>query len=123
MIEKRRFQRVQFQTPCRLLVHDTEERGQLETLSLNGAMVSFKESVMVPEGESCDLQVFLDGRETPLCFRVTVVYSTLFRLHVRFDNAETETNRRLYRLLRSLVSDPETLRQELQLLPWDTTGW
>ena len=117
-MEKRRFRRVPFKAQCVFGYYGISEAGQVETISLNGAMISFHDSLMVPEGETCSLSVTLPEETTTLQFQVVVVYSTLYRIHVQFVSCDEPTRHRMIRLMETLSPEPEKLAEELHLLGW-----
>jgi PilZ domain-containing protein len=117
--EKRRFQRLQYKARSLFDYLGQVTEGQVETISLNGTLVSFADSVMVPEGEICSLAIFPAGEELPLRFSAEVVYSTMYRVGLHFVAYQDDAHRRLLKLMKGLSPAPEKLREESTLLGWE----
>lgn len=116
MIEKRRFHRVRFTAKSVLKHHDLAYQGQLENISLNGALVSFSNGIIVPQGDKCILTVWLKGEEIPLRFFVEVIHSSFTMVGVRLFSVDADTRVRLHNLMERITPEPEKLEKELQLL-------
>ena len=119
MPDKRRFQRFQFKAQSLFDYLGQVTEAQVETISLNGAMVSFNDSVMIPEGVICSLTISLEGDEVPLRLSVEVVYSTMYRVGLHIVAYHEDAPMRLYRLLKELTDAPEKLQEESALLGWE----
>ncbi len=117
MFEKRRFHRVRFTAAGELIHNGLSYKGQLENISLNGALVSFNDGVVVPQDDDCVLTVFLDRDHKPLRIVVKVIYSNFTMIGVKFAFMDSETRERLNNLVASVSTEPEKLREELKLLP------
>ena len=122
MVDKRKFHRVNFNARSVLLYHGAATEGQVETLSLSGVMISFDESVMVPECEICTVEIYLHDGAAPLRFMVEVVYSTLFRVGVQFLSYIDDADERLYQLMVEISPEPESVKREAELLGWSITS-
>jgi hypothetical protein len=116
--EKRRFQRIPYKARSLFDYLGQVTEAQVETISLNGAMVSFDDSVMVPEGESCVLAIFPEGEELPIRLSAEVVFSTMYRVGLHFIAYQDDAPRRLCKLMKELTLSPEKLREESILLGW-----
>jgi c-di-GMP-binding flagellar brake protein YcgR len=116
MLEKRRFHRVRFTAPSELTHNDITYKGQLENISLNGALLSFSEGVIIPQDEECILTVHLEGENDLLRMVVKVIYSNFTMIGIKFASVDAETRERLYMLMARLSNEPEKLTQERQLL-------
>jgi c-di-GMP-binding flagellar brake protein YcgR len=119
MLEKRRFHRVRFTAPSELTHNDITYKGQLENISLNGALLSFSDGVIIPQDEECILTVRLEGEDEPLRLVVKVIYSNFTMIGIKFASVDAETRERLYKLMTRLSNEPEKLTQERQLLEWE----
>ena len=115
MVEKRRFHRVGLAAKSVLTLNDTPKEGVLENISLNGALVRFKGSVLVAPGTRCVLAVYLDGEDAPLLFIVEVVHCGFAMVGVKFTDMDAGTKGRLQRLMKMITPEPEKLRKELKL--------
>jgi c-di-GMP-binding flagellar brake protein YcgR len=116
MLDKRRFHRVRFTAASELTHKDITYKGQLENISLNGALLSFSDGVIVPEDEECTLTVCLKGENDPLRLVVKVVYSNFTMIGLKFDSLDTGPRERLYNLMARLSNELEKLTQERKLL-------
>lgn len=116
MIEQRRFHRVRFMAKSELNHNDIIYKGQLENLSLNGALVSFNDGIIVPQGEECTLTVCLEGELIPLRFEVEVIHSSFTMVGMKFVSSGADTKERLYKLMEKLTTEPDKLRDELRQL-------
>lgn len=116
MLEKRLFHRVRFTAASELTHNDITYKGQLENISLNGALLSFSDGVIIPQDEECILMVRLEGENEPLRLLVKVIYSNFTMIGIKFASVDAETRERLYMLMARLSNEPEKLTQERQLL-------
>ncbi len=116
MLEKRRFHRVRFTAASELTHNAITYKGQLENISLNGALLSFNEGVIVPQDEECIMTVRLDAEDETLRLVVKVIYSNFTMIGIKFASVDADTRERLYNLMARLSSKPEKLTQERQLL-------
>ncbi len=116
MFEKRRFLRIRFTAACELTHNDLSYEGQVENISLNGALVSFNDGVIVPQDDECALAVFLKGDNDPLQMRVKVIYSNFTMIGVKFALMDVVMRERLNNLVVSLSGEPDRIREELRLL-------
>jgi hypothetical protein len=116
MLERRRFHRVRFTAESELTHNGMTCKGQLENISLNGALLSFKDGVIIPQDEECILKVWLEWESDPLSIVVKVIYSNFTMIGISFASVGSETRERLYKLMEWLSNEPEKLTQERQLL-------
>jgi hypothetical protein len=115
MIGKRRFHRIGLASKCSLAGNEATHEGRLENLSLNGALVSFKGSILVRPGNRGTFSFHVDGHAVPLRFEVEVVHSGFSMVGVKFLDMDAETKVRLAELMERLISEPDKLREELVL--------
>jgi c-di-GMP-binding flagellar brake protein YcgR len=116
VLDKRQFHRVRFTAISELINNNITYRGQLENISLNGALVSFSDGVIVPQDDECILSVFLEGEDTPLRFVVKVIYSNFTMIGIKFVSEDTETRERLYNILARLSTEKQKLAYERKAL-------
>lgn len=116
MLEKRRFHRVRFTAASELNHNDITYRGQLENISLNGALLSFSDGVVIPQDEECVLTVRLQAGSDPLRIVVKVIYSNFTMIGIKFVSVDAETQERLYDLMASISNEQEKLTRERQQL-------
>ena len=115
MYEKRRFHRIRFMVKSELTHNDIDYLGRLENISLNGALISFSDGVVVPLDEECTLTVHLEDENTPLRLGVVVIHSNFTMIGIKFTATNVETRLRLRKLLERLTTEPDKLSSELQL--------
>jgi c-di-GMP-binding flagellar brake protein YcgR len=116
MLEKRLFHRVRFTAASELTHNNITYKGQLENISLNGALISFSDGVIVPQDEECILTFCPEGENVPLRLMVKTIYSNFTIIGIKFSSVDTETLERLYNLMVRLSNEPEKLPLEWQLL-------
>ena len=116
MLEKRRFHRVRFTAASELTHNDITYKGQLENISLNGALLSFSDGVIVPQDEECILTFCPEGESVPLRLMVKTIYSNFTIIGIIFASVDSETLERLYKMMERLSNEPGKLPLERQLL-------
>jgi len=112
-MEKRKFHRIRFAARCTLTHNGITYHGHTENLSLNGALISFSDGIIVPKGEECVVLLFLDDQEAPLRLAVEVVYSFYTMLGTRIVQVDEEGQERLIDVVRKLTNQPERLAEEI----------
>ena len=115
-MEKRKFHRVQLTAKSMLTHKNVIYRGQLENISLNGALVRFDLGIIVPQGVEYNLAIYLESEDTPLLLNVEVVCSTCAMAGVKFLSYEDDTLIRLHNLLEKISPAPDKLRTELEII-------
>ncbi len=115
MGEHRRFHRVRFTAEIELVHRNIAYKGQLENLSLNGALISFDEGIIVPQNDECDLTVRL-AEDALLRLEVKAIYSNFTMIGVKFTRFDAGTRERLYSLMERISNEPARLSKEQQLL-------
>ena len=109
MIEKRKFPRVRLSALSILCHQDTSYRGQLENISISGALVRLEQCIIVPHGGEYNLTIYIEGEDAPLQLVVEVVCATHSLAGIKFFSCEAETASRLGRLVERLTSDTDTI--------------
>ena len=107
MDEKRRFKRVRVSASCSLTYNNITYLGRLENISLNGALISFNDGIVIPKDERCNLKVYLEETDTPLRTEIEVIHSNFTMLGVRFDKNDRVAEEALANLLERLTSGVE----------------
>jgi len=107
MNEKREFHRVRFRAKSELTHNELTYQGQLENISLNGALISFDDGIVVPEGEKCILTIHLDDEETPLRVAVDVKHSNFTMIGIRFNACDEIARKRLCKLMERLSAETD----------------
>jgi hypothetical protein len=90
--------------------------GRLENISLNGALISFSDGVVVPRDEECILTIHLEDEDTPFRLGVEVIHANFTMIGIKFIASNVETRLRLRNLLERLTPEPDKLSRELQML-------
>lgn len=103
--ERRKFPRVRLTAKGILRHRGVDYKGQLENISLCGALVRLEQSIIVSLGGEYVLTIYIDGEETPLLLVVEVVCATPSFAGLKFVSCDAENCARLERLVCSLMSD------------------
>ena len=114
MIEQRQFHRVKLTEKSALVYQDTIYQGELENISLNGAVISIEDGVSIPTGAICLLIVYLKGEVNPLRLNVEVIHNNLAMLGMRFVPLDEYGQNRLVHLVEKFTTEPEKLVTELE---------
>ncbi|UFS71731.1 PilZ domain-containing protein [Geomonas sp. RF6] len=113
-MEKRKFHRIRLTARCALTHNGITYHGHTENMSLNGALISFSDGIIVPKGEECVVLVFLDDEEAPLRLVVEVVYSFYTMLGTKIVQVDEETQARLVAVVERVTDEPEKLKEEIE---------
>jgi hypothetical protein len=114
MAEQRQFHRVNFTAKSSLNDNDVHYTGHLENISLNGALVSLNDGIIVLQGDEYLLSIYLKDDEHPIRVKVEVVHSFLTMLGLKFITTDSSTRQRLYELLEKISSEPDKLKTEME---------
>jgi hypothetical protein len=112
MIEKRSFHRVPFSTKTVLSHNDASHQGQLENISMRGALVRLDHGVYLPQGSKYNVKVYIDGEDTPLQLNAEVVCFTFAMAGIKFASYKADTEARLTKLMDELSADTDLVRAE-----------
>jgi hypothetical protein len=96
--------------------------GQLANISVNGALISLNDGVVIPKDDSCDLTVYLEDENTPLRLLIEVIYSNFTMIGVKFTKKDAEMQERLHNLIERLTTGQENLVKEQQLYCRESEG-
>jgi len=114
MLERRQFPRVNLSAKS-ILRHNAEDyKGQLENISLSGALVRLEQCVIVSTGGEYILKIFIEDEDTALQLFVEVVCATFSLVGVKFIDCDAETRTLLNQLVTQLSMQPGTAKVELQ---------
>ena len=113
MIEKRKFHRVKLTAKCMQSHHNTIYWGQLEKISLNGALIRFEQGIKVSQSVEYNLKIEIEGEDVPLQFVVEVVCATYSLTGIQFISSEPDTEARLSQLVEALSKEPDKVRTEI----------
>ena len=123
MIEQRQFHRVNLTEQCELTYQDTVHQGQLENISLNGAVASFAGRIPVQPGTLCLLTVYLKGETHPLRLNVEIIHSNLAMVGMRIASLDECGQACLVGLVKSFTSEPDQLAAELERIKWHIANY
>lgn len=104
MSGKRRFPRVRFRAKCSLTHNNIIYKGQLENISVNGALVSFSDGIVIPNNERCNLIIYLEGEVPPLRLEIEVIHSNFTMMGIRFATEDYVVKKALDDLVARLTS-------------------
>lgn len=110
-MEHRRFHRITYTAPGLFSCNNLTHEGRLGNISLQGAMFSANEGVMVSPGDRCTLTIRDESLEAPLLMYAEVVHAFYSMVGVKF-HANREEEELLYDLLKGLTPDPALLQHE-----------
>jgi len=113
MIERRKFPRVKLSAKSMLCLQDANYKGQLENISLSGALVRLEQSIVVPHGGDYSLSIYIENEDAPLQLIVEVVFSSLSFVGIKFFSCDVTTATRLGKLVEDLTAGAETPDGEL----------
>ena len=122
MSEQRLFNRVRFNAKCSLSHNNISYLGHMENISLNGALISFSEGVVIPRDDNCTLTVYLEDENTPLRLQIGVIHSNFTMIGIKFISKEAETKERLHNLIERLTTGQENLFKAQKLYCRESEG-
>jgi len=114
MIEQRKHHRVNLSTKTLLSQQDTIYHGQLENISLNGALLRLEHGTYLPEGSENVLTVFIEWEAVPYRFSTVVVCASFAIVGVKFLSYLDDTENRLAKMIEKLSyeSDLDRFKQD-----------
>jgi hypothetical protein len=104
MNEKRQFQRVRFRAKCSLSHNNITYLGQLENISVNGALISFNDGIIIPNNDRCMLKIYLDGKDSSLRIEIEVIHSDFTMVGIRFIAVDDDVKDYLSKMIACLAS-------------------
>jgi hypothetical protein len=122
MNEMRQFKRVRFKANCSLRHNNISYLGQMENISLNGALISFSDGVVIPSKEICSLTVYLEEPLPKLCLTIEVIHSNFTMIGIKFASKDAEIQERLRELIERLTAEQEGVVNEGQLYFRESEG-
>ena len=122
MSEQRLFNRVRFNAKCSLSHNNISYLGHMENISLNGALISFSEGVVIPRDDNCTLTVYLEDENTPLRLLIEVIHSNFTMIGIKITSKDAETQERLHNLIERLTTWQENLVKERQMYCRESEG-
>jgi hypothetical protein len=123
MIEQRQFHRVKLTEKCVLTYQNTAYPGEVENISLNGAVISLADSAAIPNGAICLLTVPLKGELSPLKLNVEVIHASHDMLGMRFVPLDEYGQNCLVHLVQKFTCEPDKLLTELDTIRWHIANY
>ena len=112
MFKKREFHRIPFTTKTVLSLQNSVYQGQLENISMNGALIKLNHGTDLHVGDVYHVEIFLDYEEFPLCLKADVRCINFAMVGMKFISFVHDTETRLRHLIESLSSNPDLTTTE-----------
>jgi hypothetical protein len=112
MSEQRKFHRTPCTTKTILSLQNVLYHGQLENISMNGALIQLKHGTDLILGNVYDLDIFITGEDLPLRLTADVRFLNFAMAGVKFLSFIADSEKRLSRLIETLSSDPNLVTAE-----------
>lgn len=122
MNEQRQFARVRFKAKCSLSHNNITYLGQMENISLNGALISFNDGVVIPRNESCNLTIYLEEENSQLHLLIEVIHSNFTMIGIKFASKDAGNQEHLHKLIERLITGQEKFVQEQQIYCRESEG-
>jgi c-di-GMP-binding flagellar brake protein YcgR len=113
MDERRKFQRVIFETKADINCKGTQYHGELLDISLQGALVKSTGSIPLEEGKRCELSIHLVDSDITMYFEADLVHRRGNKFGFKFISEDTETATHLRRLLELNIGSSEIIDREI----------
>lgn len=111
-MQQRWFHRVLFTAKSVVTFDDVIFEGQLENISLNGALISFEKDITVNHGDKCFLTIYPEGESQPIRIIAEVVRFLRNMVGIKFVAIDAETQFCLYELVKRVTTEPENMNAE-----------
>jgi len=111
-MQQRWFHRVLFTAKSEVTFDDVISKGQLENISLNGALVSFEKAITVNRGDKCFLAIYPEGESQPIRIIAEVVRCLRNMVGIKFVAIDEDTQLCLYELVKRVTTEPEKMNAE-----------
>jgi len=112
MIDKRQFHRVKLSSKAILSNNDSIYQGQLQNISITGALVRLEQGSLLSKGSEYGLSITIDGEDAPLQFTVVVVYVTRSIAGIKFVSFEADSGLRLAKMIEKFSTEPDVVMSE-----------
>lgn len=116
MIEKRKFHRVPLSTRTILSQREAIHHGQLQNISMGGALIRLEHGTFVPQWSEYDLTVYIEDENFPLQFNAEIVSVNFAMAAVKFLSYEDDTETRLAQLLHRLSLQPDKAKVQVEII-------
>jgi hypothetical protein len=111
-MQQRLFHRVLFTAKSLVALDDVIFKGQVENISLNGALISFTKDIAVNLGDKCFLAIYLEGESQPIRIISEVVRFRRNMVGIKFVAVDAETQTSLYKLVKRVTTEPGLMKHE-----------
>ena len=108
-MQQRWFHRVLFTAKSVVELDDIILKGQIENISLNGALISFEKDITVNRGDKCFLTIYPEGESRPIRIIAEVVRFLRNMVGIKFVAMDAETQSYLYELVKKVTTEPEDM--------------
>ena len=112
MIDRRQFHRVKLSSKIILSNSDTIYQGQLENISMIGALVRLEQGTLLSKESEYGLEITIDGEDVPLQLTVVVTNVTFSMSGIKFVSFKAETGIRLAKMIETFSSEPDVVMAE-----------
>lgn len=111
-MQQRGFHRVLLTAKSVVTFDDVIFKGQVENISLNGALISFEKDIDVNRGEKCFLTIYPENADTPIRIIAEVVRVLRNMVGIKFVAIDAETQACLFELVQKVTTEPENFTVE-----------
>jgi len=122
MNEMRQIQRIRFNAKCSLTHNNITYLWQLENISVNGALISFNDGVVIPKDESCSLTIYLEDENSQLRLVIGVIHSNFTMIGIKFILNDGEMQERLHNLIERLTTGRDNFVKVQQMYCRESEG-
>ena len=114
--ERRRYHRILFDAPAKVVAGRDEFITPLVDVSLNGALLVRPDDWAIDTGQPVTLTILLDDAGTAIKMNTRVAHAGRDSIGLRCESIELESIGHLRRLVELNLGDPELLERELEAL-------
>ncbi len=116
MEEKRHFTRIEFDASATLVIGDQQYPIQLQDLSLNGAMISRPEQLILTNDTPVTLLILLCDGETEVIMSGHIAHQEDSRMGIMCDNIDVDSASHLRRIVELNAANNFLLDREFEAL-------
>ena len=114
--ERRHYSRIAFDSPAQLVLGDQHLAVRVLDLSLKGALLGLPESVELPSGAECLLQVELDETGDRICMQNRIAHGRAGLAGLVCQSIDIDSVTHLRRLVELNLGNADLLQRELSAL-------
>jgi c-di-GMP-binding flagellar brake protein YcgR len=116
MIERRKHPRVRLTAKSVLRYRDEDYKGQLENISISGALVKLEQSVVLSLGGEYILTIYVENESIPFQLFAEVVCATPSYAGLKFVSCDAGVVNHLEQLVRRLASEQESIKAGMETI-------